>query len=90
MMDKSDHDVALRQLAADLLVLHVCVVQILVDRMREKGDVDRALREFSNRADELMALVSRKEGTPGEFVQMLATERLAKLIDNVKELIKVE
>jgi hypothetical protein len=32
----------------------------------------------------------RKEGTPGEFVQMLATERLAKLIDNVKELIKVE
>jgi hypothetical protein len=59
MMDKSDHDVALRQLAADLLVLHVCVVQILVNRMREKGDVDRALREFSNRADELMASVSR-------------------------------
>jgi hypothetical protein len=92
-MTEAETEAVVVQLGAEQLALRACVVQLIVDRMRDEEDKDAArqlLRRFDNDAQGLVVAVPPTEGNIGALVQMLAVERLAKLIETVRALFDQE
>ena len=85
-MNEDESDVALRltSAAADQLALRMCVVQMLADRMREQKNPETALRIFDDDVRGLLAAYTTRERTKGSLVQILAFERLGKLMETVR------
>jgi hypothetical protein len=85
-MNENESDVALRltSAAADQLALRMCVVQMLAGRMREQKNPETALRIFDDDVRGLLAAYTTREGTKGSLVQILAFERLGKLMETVR------
>jgi hypothetical protein len=85
-MNEVENDVALRLAcaAADQLALRMCVVQMLADRMREQKNPETALRTFNDEVRGLLTAYTTGERTKGSVVQILAVERLGKLMETVR------
>lgn len=80
----------LKVLQADQLAMRMCVVQLIVDQMREQPNLKAMhdkLRTFDNDVQGLLSATVEGRATAGSDVQMLAVERLGKLMEIVRALV---